>query len=602
MNRQIKNYTKPTNKKANPAASYRSRTLGLKSLIFLIGAILISRLFYIQIIRYSHYQDIALAEHQKKYEIPANRGTIYFRDGDKVVPAVLNSKVYTLYADPTIIKNSEDTSSYIAASLNLNQKKIKAMLEAKNTRYSVIAKRLTKSQVDQLFKSKQRLIGVNISAIPQRVYPENKLAAQVLGFVNDQGEGQYGIEEYLNSKLAGKPGLLKAITDVRGVPLTADDNTNIAINPKNGDDIVLTIDRNVQQKAEEALAAGLSRVGATKGSVVVLDPNTGSVRAMANLPNYDPAKYYTVSGNAYEKFRNRVVSDPYEAGSVIKTLTMTSGIDAGVVNQNSTFNNQGYVQVDDAKIENILQEVNGVRTMTEVLQYSLNTGVVHVLSQLGGGQINLKARERLYDYFTNKYGFGSNTGIEQAGEVPGTIFGPKAVQGNNVRYANMAFGQGMNVTMIQTAAAFSSIINGGNYYKPHVLEGTRSEDTINNQAPEPLRKNVVSPSASAQIREMTRTALNKTAAIANKIRPGYRVGGKTGTSQTIDPITGKYRNDKAIGSYLGYGGDKKPQYVIMVRVDDAKLASAQFAGTDAAAPIFADINNWLLDYYNISPI
>lgn len=584
------------------AGEFRSRVGSLQIIVFLIGAVLIARLFYLQIIRHSHYEQLAIAEHQKKFEIPASRGTIYFRDGENVVPAVLNTSVYTLYADPTLIKDAQATSRYIAAVVGLKESDVLKNLQAQDTRYSVVAKRLTKTTVDKLFAEKDKLTGINITAVPQRVYPEGTLAGQLLGFVNDEGKGQYGVEESLNSMLAGKPGLLKAITDVRGVPLTADDKSNIAQAPKDGEDVVLSIDRNVQEKAEEALSVGLKRVGATKGSVVVIDPNTGAVRAMANVPNYDPSKYYDVNDNAYERFRNRVVSDPYEAGSVIKTLTMVSGIDAGVVNQNSTFNNTGYVQIDDAKIENVLQDVNGTRTMTEVLQYSLNTGVVHVLSQLGGGQVNLKARERLYDYFTNKFGFGSNTGVEQAGEVPGTIFSPKAVQGNNVRYANMAFGQGMNVTMIQVASAFSAAINGGDYYKPHILEGTKQDSTINNKAPSPERDHVVSASASAQIRDMTRNALNKTAAIASKVRPGYRVGGKTGTSQIIDPKTGKYSNENAIGSYLGYGGDSKPRYVIMVRVDDAKLGAADYAGTEAAAPIFAEISNWLLDYYNISPI
>ncbi len=347
----------------------------------------------------------------------------------------------------------------------------------------------------------------------------------------------------------------------------------------------------------------MKRVGATKGSVVVIDPGTGSVRAMANGPTFNPAAYFDVGSNAYERFRNRVVSDPYEAGSVIKTLTMAAGVDAGVVSNNSTFANTGSVQVDDALIKNVLQDVNGTRTMTDVLKYSLNTGVVHVLQQLGGGSINLKAREQLYHYFTEKYGFGALTGVEQAGETVGSLFGPKTVQGNNVRYANMSFGQGMNVTMMQVASAFSAIINGGDYYQPHLVEGVKhTDETLTNDAPKPLRKGMVSSAASSQLREMTRVALNETPAVALKIKKGYRVGGKTGTSQTIDPATGKYRNDKAIGSYLGYGGDKTPRYVIMVRVDDAKLSSAEFAGTEAAAPIFADLSNWLIDYYNIPPM
>lgn len=592
---------KKTPKKSMVGVSLK-RNKSLKFLIVVTGVVLVARLFYLQVIQHDYYNNLAIAEQQKKFVLPASRGTLYFRDGEDIVPAVLNSKVYTLYADPNFVNNPDELANLISASLSLDRREVYDKLTAKKTAYSIIAKRLSKAQVDKLFKQKEKLIGVNFTAIPQRVYPEGSLAAQTLGFVNDDGKGQYGLEGHSDERLSGKSGILKAVTDVRGVPLSVDDASNIAKAPKNGEDLILTIDRNVQAQAEEALDAGLRKVGATKGSVIIIDPTTGAVRAMANRPNFDPAQYYKVGNDAYERFSNRVVTSPYEAGSVIKALTMASGINEGVVNKNSTYNNTGSVQVDDALIKNVV-ELNGTTTMTQVLQNSLNTGVVHVLSQLGGGELNLKAREKLYDYFTNKYGFGGATGIEQAGEVEGTIFGPKAVQGNNVRYANMAFGQGMNVTMVQTAAAFSAVVNGGDYYRPHVIEGVRSEDgTLKNQPPTPLRKDILNDDTSNQIKEMTRLALQETKAISNLLKPGYRVGGKTGTSQIIDQRTGKYSNENAVGSYLGYGGDKTPRYVIMVWVDDAKLSSASFAGSVAAAPIFAQISNWLIDYYNVKPM
>jgi cell division protein FtsI/penicillin-binding protein 2 len=575
----------------------------MQTVVFVIGLILIARLFYLQIIKHSHYDSLAVAEHQKKFTIPATRGTLYFRDGDDVVPAVLNASVYTLYADPKEVKDVEKVAQKLAGELQLDKAKVRSLLKNKQTSYAILAKRLSKEQVDQLFKSKKELIGLNVTAVPQRVYPEASLGAQVLGFVNDEGQGQYGVESALNARLQGTPGELKAITDVRGVPLSLDDATNIAKAPKNGEDMVLTIDRNIQAKAEEALRAGLERSKATKGSVVVMDPNTGAVKAMANLPTYEPAKYFDVGDDAYQKFQNRVVSDQYEAGSVIKVLTMAAGLNEGVVRKDSTFNNQGFVQVEDARIKNVEQSVNGTRTMTDVLKYSLNTGVVHILSQMGGGSINGQARDKLYDYFTNHYGFGSVTGIEQAGEGTGSIYGPRTEQGNSVRYSNMAFGQGMGVTMIQTAAAFSSVVNGGDYYKPHVVEGSlTSAGEVNSVPPKPQRTAVVSAATSDSIREMTRTALKEATAVAKLVRPGYNVGGKTGTSQTIDPATGKYTEDKTIGSYLGYGGDEKPRYVIMVRVDDSNIGAGSFAGSAAAGPIFGELSNWLIDYYNIKPL
>lgn len=577
------------------------RTLLLRYAVFAIGLVLAGRLFYLQVVKHNYYESLALAEQQKKFELPAERGKLYFRDGDEVVPAVLNSDVYTLFVDPKQVVDEDAVAETISGTLGLSRSEVLKKVQEKNTSYVVIAKRLSRETVDTLFKQKKKLIGVNVSAVPQRVYPEGVLAAQALGFVNDEGDGQYGLEGALNKRLSGNSGSLRTTTDVNGVPLSVDDRNNIEVAPRDGDNLVLTIDRNIQAKAEEALAAGLERSRATKGSVVVIDPNTGAIRAMANAPTYDPAKYFEVEDDAYQKFQNRIVSSPYEAGSVIKTLTMATGIDKGVVNKDSQFTNTGSVQVADARITNVEQDVNGTRTMTDVLKYSLNTGVVYVLSQLGGGSINQQARSVLYDYFTNHYGFGSLTGIEQAGETEGSIFGPTTVQGNNVRYSNMAFGQGMNVTMIQVASAFSSVVNGGKYYQPHLVEGRMTESgAALSKPPKPIRSDVVSQSTADQIKEMTRTALAESSAVSRYVRPGYNVGGKTGTSQTIDETTGKYTDDRTIGSYLGFGGDSKPRYVIMVRVDDSSIGG--YAGSAAAAPIFGDISNWLIDYYNIKPL
>lgn len=571
----------------------------MRVIVCVMGLVLVARLFYLQIIRHTHYESLAIAEHQKKFTIPATRGTLYFRDGDKIVPAVLNDTAYILYADPNFVHDPEAASKKLAALFGLNQPEIQEKLQRENTSYVVLAKRLQKADVETLQREQDGLKGIYVTPIAQRTYPEGTLGAQVLGFVNDEGQGQYGIESTLNKKLEGEPGQLKAITDVNGVPLSLDDATNIAKQPKNGESVALTIDRNIQAKAEEALASGLQASRATKGSVIVLDPNTGAVKAMANAPSFDPAKYYAVDGDAYEKFQNRVVSDAYEAGSVIKLLTMAVGLNEGVVQKDSRFENRGFVQVDDARITNVEQGVNGSRSMSDVITYSLNTGVIHVLSQLGGGALNGQARERLYGYFTDRFGFGGLTGIEQAGESAGSIYGPKTVQGNNVRYSNMVFGQGMNVTMLQTAAAFSSVVNGGSYYQPHVVEGVVDEQgDLRASAPTPERTEVVSEGTSAAIMEMARDALRG----VRYARPGYNVGGKTGTSQTIDPATGKYRDDKTVGSFLGFGGDEKARYVIMVRVDDSNLGAGTYSGSAAAAPIFGEISNWLIDYYNIKPL
>lgn len=572
----------------------------LAILLFVVIGIFVVRLFYLQVIRHDYYEAQAMKSQQTKFTIAPERGTIYARNGNKdVVPLVLNETVYTVFADPKEVKDPGKVKSVIyrvAGGTVVEDTFKNDLLNDDKLRYAVLARQVSLSQA-QLIK-KENLAGVGLQETTRRVYPEGTLAAQTLGFVNAEEKGQYGIEQALNDRLTGTPGLLQAVTDVRRIPLTVGKN-DIRIPAKDGDNLVLTVDRNIQAQAEQILQNGLKRANATKGSMVIMDPSDGSVLAMANTPTFDPAQYNKVEDG--EAFQNAVVTNPYEAGSVIKTLTMGAGLDTGAVNFNSTYNNTGKVQVDDTTIRNVEEDpIYPNTTMTDVLRYSLNTGVVYVLQQMGGGDVNQKARESLENYFTNHYRFGRSTGIEQAGEGEGTIVGANEGYGRNVRYANMTFGQGMDVTMIQTVGAFSAAINGGTYYQPHLVSGVRQLDgTIKTEAPKVLQTNVLKPEVSAQLQEMIYQGRHQ--GFFGKFDPaGYRVGGKTGTSQVIDPKTGKYSDKDSVGSYLGFGGTDTPKYVIMVRVLDSK-ATGGYEGTTAAGPIFNDMSNWMLQYLQLRP-
>lgn len=558
--------------------------------------IIVLNLFYIQIIRHEYYKQQAYDEQVAKFVLPAKRGQIYARESGSIVPLVLNQPVYLAYADPQQIDDKSKLISTVEAIAGGNMVDgYKDGLNNKKLRYVVLARQLSNKQAELL--KKKNLPGVGLTESDRRVYPEGSLAAQLLGYVDGEGTGQYGVEGALNDRLKGEDGKLQAVTDVRRIPLTVSDD-DVSIPAKDGDNLVLSIDRNIQAYAESALKAGLERVNATKGSVVVMNPNNGQVMAMANYPTYNPSQYGKVTN--YGVFQNGIVSEPYEAGSVIKTLTMGVGLDTGAVNTNTTFNNRGYVQIDDTKISNVEEDpISANATMTDVLHYSLNTGVVFILQQMGGGNVNLQARNKLYNYFHDQYRFGKKTGIEQTGESGGIIISPKDEQGNNVRYANMVFGQGMDVTMIQTAAAFGAAINGGTYYKPTVVAGTTDNGSnLNSAKAKILKSNVLRKKTSTTLRDMIVKG-RQLGALGGKDRPGYVVGGKTGTSQVIDPRTGKYTDENSIGSYLGFGGNQTPQYVIMVQVKDSKAAG--YAGTTAAGPIFGDISNWLLDYLKLPP-
>lgn len=569
----------------------RSKILAVVLLSFM--AIFVARLFYLQIIMHDDFVKQAAAEHIKPLTIPAERGLIYALDGETPVQLVMNQKVYTLFADPSMITEPEKALEVVrrVAGGNLRQG-IDKMIYKKNTRYQILGTHLTRRQAEMI--KKEELSGIGFQATTQRVYPEGGLAAQTLGFVNAEGVGQYGVEEELNDRLVGHDGLLKSVTDVSGVPLTIG-NQNIHKPAKNGDNIVLTIDRNIQAYTEKALADWIKKIGADTGSIVIMDPMTGKVMSIANLPSYNPAEYTKVMDAA--AFNNNVISRPYEPGSDIKTFTMAIGLDKGVIQPDSTYLNTDTVKIEDRTIGNATKGHTGNITMQTALNWSLNTGVVNVAQRLGDGEkIDRDARNTLYDYYHNRFGFGKPTGIEIAGERAGIVISPKEHEGNAVRYSNMTFGQGMDLTMIQVASAFGSLVNGGKYYAPTIIAGTVNPDGSFKKEPIKAPKTgIISSDAADKIHQMIRTA--RSTFYESQDRKGYDIGGKTGTSQTI--VNGKYVDNQTIATYLGYGGNETPRYVIMVEVSGK---DKNLQGNKHALPVFTQISNWLIDYLKLQPI
>lgn len=569
-----------------------SRSHILLWVLLAIILVFIGRLFYLQVIRHDHYVTLASNEQLKSLTIPAKRGVIYAMDGDSPVPLVMNRAVYTVFADPQIVTDEAAVIKAVQEIAGGNVRPgLSEMLADKDSRYKIIATKLTWTQADKL-KAK-RLAGIGFQEESQRDYPEGGLAGQILGFVNSEGVGSYGVESALNERLKGEAGRLQTVTDVRDVPLTIGDK-NINIPAKDGDDIVLSIDRNIQSHTEEALKKGLEKAGATNGSVIVMDPSNGRVMAMANYPSYKPAEYGKVTDAAW--FNNAVISSPYEPASVIKTFTLAAGIDKGVITPSSTYYNTDSIRVEDVTIRNAFQGLTGKLTMQDVLNNSLNTGTVTVAQRLGdGSHITRKARDIMYDYFYNRFGLGQSTGIELANESAGMVISPKELEGNAVRYSNMTFGQGLNVTMVQVAAAFSSVINGGEYYQPSIVAGQIIDGSLEPEDSTALRQ-TISSSTSSQMRKMLKEARGSVSYMRDADKKGYTIGGKTGTAETLR--NGRYIKSETVGTYLGYGGADTPEYVIMVQVS---APNRNLEGGIHASPIFTDISNWLIDYLRIPP-
>lgn len=570
-----------------------SRSRILAAIILVVVAIFVVRLFYLQIIQHEYYTTLAKEEQMTSRTIPADRGLIYAKSGDKPVQLVMNETVYTVFVDPAVITKPDVVADALREIAGGNTRKnLDELLRRTETRYQVVANKLTRVQADKL-KAKN-FYGVGFQATTQRVYPEGSLAAQVLGFVDTEGEGKYGVESYLQKTLKGVNGLLESVTDVRDVPLTIG-NRNINIKPEHGKNVVLSLDRNIQSKAEQALAAGLQRTGATKGSILAMDPNTGKVLAMANLPTYSPGEYFKVEDIGV--FNNGTISNPYEPGSVIKPFTLAVGIDKGVIRPTDTFLNTDSIRVEDQVIGNATKGRTGNITFQTALDWSLNTGMVTVAQRLGNGNsITRTARDTMYQYFNERLRLGIPTGIELAGESKGTIIAPTEVEGNAVRYSNMSFGQGMTSTMIQVAAGFSALVNGGDYFKPTIIDGyiDSEGEYRRDEAPKPIVTGVVSKSTSDQVTDMVHKA--RASGFGSADKQGYVVGGKTGTSQVA--VAGGYSKTDTIATYLGFGGGSSPEYVIMVSISGE---NKEFQGARDVLPIFTDMSNWMIDYLKIQP-
>ncbi len=573
-----------------------NRNKFLRLMVVAVMAVIVVRLFVIQIVQHDEWVEKAAAQQTLRHVLKAERGEIYMMDGSEPVAVAMNATVYTVIVDPMLANREqviEKLTSIIA------DRQVGTWEEAfadPTRRYYVVAKNIERKEAEQI--ADLELDGVWLSANTQRVYPEGDLAANVLGFVNADGVGQYGIEGALNEQLSGKDGLLRTVKDINNVALSIGED-NIKEPAVDGESVVLTIEKGMQHGVEKILAQKSQELGFANMSAIVMDPNSGKVLAMANYPGYDPADYGNV--NSAEDYINHVVEDPFEPASVCKTFTFATGVEYGVMTPESTFTNYGEITIDNWPIRNASQEsfLLGEQTMQIAFNYSLNTGSTQVLRRLGGSEteITAQARERLYDYYYNRFGLGRATGIELI-ESTGVIQEPNAdIFGINSTYANMTFGQNMQVTMLQVTAAMASVVNGGKYYTPTIVAGKMvNGEFVEKEQAQPVRT-TVSESTSETMRRMlygTRSAWRNN----GTDKPGYYVGGKTGTAQVIK--NGAYSFDETWATYVGVGGTEGelPAYIIMVRVwEENKKADGQ----QHALPTFNALKDYVQDYLKIKP-
>lgn len=567
----------------------------LKVMLYVVAGVIVGRLFQIQILQKETWVAKAEAQHTFENTIKAKRGEIYMMDGSETEPVVMNEQVYTVIVDPFEADEEEiKTAIFTEQMKDYLTAEIGEVFKDKTRRYFVVAKNVPRKLAQKIQEESPAAVWLQENT--KRVYPEGTLAARMLGFVNEDGEGQYGVEAALNEELSGKDGMLKTIADVNHVALSIGKD-NVKVPAEDGKNVVLTIDKNIQAGVERILAQKMEEFNKDQASALVMDPRDGTVLAMANLPSYDPANYGNVENAGV--YVNRVTSDPYEPASVCKGFAFAAGIDLGVLTPDTMFYNNGYEMIDGWQIKNSTygrSDLLGMTSIQNAYNWSLNTGSIYALKLIGGdpNQITLKGRKILYDYYVNHFGLGKLTGIELF-ESEGLINDPEVGVGRDSLYANMTFGQNMLVTMIQVASGYASLVNGGNYYVPTVVKGYMEDGKlVEKEKAEPVRR-TVAEGTSATMRQMmwgTRELMRTTGVD----REGYYIGGKTGTAQVIRD--GAYSMDEWVATYVGYGGASgaMPEYLVMVRIwKDGETTGAE----QYAQPVFNEISNFMIDYLKI---
>lgn len=552
--------------------------------VFVVVGVVFLRLYSLQVIAYSTYRKLAEGQHTLFKELFAQRGEIFLKDKEELYPVAVNRETKMAFAVPKETENPRETIIKLADWLQLDQDELKNKFSNPEDMYEILKHRLTDSEIEKLQKA--GLKGVHLADEFYRYYPSGKLTANVLGFVGWKGNdfgGRYGLEAYFEKELSGQSGKIKQNRDAFG-RWTATNNRTI-VSAKNGDNILLTIDHIVQYETEKILESAVQKFKASGGSIIVMEPDTGKILALANYPTFDPNNYANVEDiNVY---RNPAVNDAYECGSVFKPITLAAGLDSNKISPNTTYKDTGSIIEAGYTIKNSDLKANGTQTMTQVLEKSLNTGAVHVEKLLGN--------KNFADY-VKRFGFGEKTGINFPGENKGDIKNLNNLR-IDIQFFTASFGQGITVTPIQLISAYSALANGGVLMQPQIVEKIIHADGNNEEIqPQEIRR-VISEKSSLEISQMLRSVVVEGHGKRADV-PGYLVAGKTGTAQVASSETKGYEKGMTIGSFAGFAPVDNPRFAILVKIDNPK--TIEWAES-SAAPTFGELMKFLLEYYGVEP-
>src|SRR3989339_538440 len=550
---------------------------------------IMAKLVFVQLIDHAFYEALASGQHQLFQELIPERGDIFVhdtKDGTLVAVATNELKAF-LYADPRQVKDSQMIAKTLGQILEWDEEKtmeLAGRLSNEKDPYEPIAREVNENRLQQVIAA--GLEGIGYVREPARIYPESGLGGHVFGFVGFDHEGyrsgKYGIEGYFDKDLTGIPGFLRSERDLAGRLIAIGERSyEPAVD---GADIILTLDRTVQFTVCSKLVETVRKHDADGGSIVILEPSTGRILAMCGVPDFDSNQYNKVPD--ITAYNNPAIFDSYEPGSIFKSMTMAAAIDTGSVNPMTLFEDTGSVLVDGwpKPIANAENKKYGVVTMTDVLDNSINTGVIFAMRQMGMDPFVSAVKD---------FGFGKKTGVEMETEAAGNISSLDI--GEEIYAATASFGQGITVTPLQMAAAYAAIANGGVLLEPHIVDEIRYTDgRVDKKAVKEVRRVIQEKTArlvGAMLVSVVENGHGKRAGV-----PGYYIGGKTGTAQVPKKDGGGYDSDITIGSFAGFGPINDPRFVMVVRIDNPK--DIRWAES-TAAPLFGEIADFLLRYYEI---
>lgn len=546
--------------------------------------ILVGRLAWIQFVQGERLSEKARGQVMENRKLLSPRGTIFDRNGRELAVSFLAK---SLYVDPEEFRktnqNVDAVAALLAPVLGMKESDIKASLDAEG-RFIWIKRTLDPEVSDQVrgLIKEHDIKGLAFVEESKRYYPNDKLAAQVIGFVGTDDIGLDGLEMSLDGTIRGSLSKHTVNTDNHGVPIFK--SIFSFAPPRQGKNVYLTLDSTIQFIVEEALDKAMASTNSAGATVIVMNPRTGDILAMANRPTFDPNQFYKYGP---ENWKNRAVANIYEPGSTFKSVVAAAAVQEGLVYPDERFVDNGYVEVSGRRIKNWSGESYGSITFTDIIKNSINTGFVQVGMRLGAARLTNYARA---------FGFGQSTNIELPGEADGILFKPEDMRDSDI--ATMSIGQSIAVTPLQLITAVSAIANDGVLLKPHIIKEIHNEDgSIYSASSTQVVRQVISLDASRTLISMLEKVVSEGGGKKASVK-GYRIAGKTGTAEKLREGGGGYLSGRYIASFVGFAPVEDPQITVLVVLDDPK---GIYYGGEIAAPVAGEIFAKVLRYLNVHP-